>query len=262
MSIVKDLLLILIFLAIITKYIFLQRKIIKQQKYFIDTLSHDLRISTIAQIRGLDLLQKNHPQIELVQEINESCKFSLDMINTLLNSYKFENKEDFLNYETFNISELLKTGSKHLRDFATSKNIKFCFKLENILLIEAEKHSILKVITTLISTAIINSYNNGSLYITATKSSKSIKVTLIYNGKSLSEEECKRMFLENPRFSTVGEGIKLHLAKKIIDSHKGKIFVKTLEKDLNSFTFILPLKKNSYTIKSHIISGLQPYILQ
>ena len=64
MSIVKDLCLIAMFLFLIIKYILLYQDMLKQREYFIETLSHDLRVSTIAQIRGLELLKKNVSQNE------------------------------------------------------------------------------------------------------------------------------------------------------------------------------------------------------
>ncbi len=64
-----------------------------QRENFIKTLSHDIRVSTLAQIRGLDLLQSKYSQEELITDINESCKYSLDMINMLLNTYRYENGE-------------------------------------------------------------------------------------------------------------------------------------------------------------------------
>ena len=44
---------------------------IKERDYFINTLSHDLRVSTIAQIRGLDLLEKDSNNNELLTEIKK-----------------------------------------------------------------------------------------------------------------------------------------------------------------------------------------------
>ena len=41
----------------------------------------------------LDLLQSKYSQEELITDINESCKYSLDMINMLLNTYRYENGE-------------------------------------------------------------------------------------------------------------------------------------------------------------------------
>ena len=54
---------------ILIKYFRLYKDFEIQKKYFIQTLSHDLRVSTIAQIRGIELLQKIY-QNELLASIN------------------------------------------------------------------------------------------------------------------------------------------------------------------------------------------------
>ena len=58
----------------------------KQKEYFIETLVHDLKVPTLAQYRGLELLENevvgnlSEEQKELVSQIKYSCKYILDMI--------------------------------------------------------------------------------------------------------------------------------------------------------------------------------------
>ena len=232
---------------------------IKQKQDFINTLSHDLRVSAIAQIRGLELLQKEATHIELVNDISDSCKFSYDMINMLLNTYQYENGEDILKYEHFNFYEILQISCKILQKEAYFKDIKILYnKKKNTKFIQAEKNGLTKVVTTLLSTAIHNSCSNSNIYITTEQNNKTLSVSIVYEGKGLTEEECRRMFLHNPRFSTVGHGIKMHLIKKIIDFHKGKISVKNLANNINSFTFTIPIKKKEFSTKACLLSTLQP----
>ena len=83
MSIVKDLCLVAMFLFLIIKYLLLYRDMLKQREYFVETLSHDLRVSTIAQIRGLELLEKQLSQDrneDLIREIRNTSKFSLSLV--------------------------------------------------------------------------------------------------------------------------------------------------------------------------------------
>ena len=111
MSIVKDLLLIILFVIMLLKYISLYKFCLKQRELFIETLSHDLRVATIAQIRGLELLEKNNSGVvlkDLIQEIKNSCKFSLDMICMLLNTYKYEKGEQVLNCKNLPLLESVK----------------------------------------------------------------------------------------------------------------------------------------------------------
>ena len=259
MSIVKDLLLIFSFLFVVINYILLNREFIKQRKYFIDTLSHDLRVSAIAQIRGIELLQKDsNVKNEIIENLHESSNFSLEMINMLLNSYRYKQGDKFLKYESFSPWDLINQACDKFKENAKEKGIKFFYRIDKQAKINAEKAGIYKVITTFLSTAINNSYNSNLIYIKLDQDYKHLQFSLTYRGKTLSEEECKRMFMENPKFSTVGQGIKLHLAKKIIDFHNGKIFVKKTQKYLTTLSFSLPIKKKNEKLDSQLSLCLKP----
>jgi len=257
MGIAKDLLLIFILFICL----FLYKKIKKEREYFINTLSHDLRVATIAQIRGLEFLEKNllkDEEIELIKEISNSCKFSFDMINMLLNNYKYQKGEVVLNYEDFNISNLIISACKTLENLCCDKKIKLNFKLDSNLIIYADKRSIFKAITILINTAINKAISNSFLSLKLSQTNQEYIISITYKGKSLSEEECKRMFSNKSRFTTVGEGIKLEICKKIIEFHKGKIVVQNCGKNLNSFTFMIPKKNKDFLLKNASVKAFLP----
>ncbi len=262
MSIVKDLVLILMFVYLIVKCILLYRYMLKQREYFIETLSHDLRVSAIAQLRGLDLLLKNSScndsNFELINEINNSCKFTLEMMTMLLNSYKFEEKEAFLNYNSVALDDIVKNVTKDLESEASGKSIKFNFKFIGNSFADVDENEMNKVVYLILSTAVSNSQKNSLIDIIISSDNKKCKMQIIYKGLSLTNEEYGRMFFKKTRFSTVGHGIKMHLCKKIIDFHRGKISFEKLKMNKNSFSFEIPKRRRLCNVKSIFISTLQP----
>lgn len=266
MSIVKDLLLIagsLTLVYFVLMYIKqLKQELIKQREYFIKTLSHDLRVSTLAQIRGLDLLQKTgSADKELVSNISDSCKYTFDMITMLLKTYRYENGEAVLNYEKFNFSDVIKLCCCNLEIDAKEKGVDIIVDIEKTFVLDADKCEISKAIMSLISTSIFNSERDKSLLINVKQHYNNLNVSITYIGKPLSKEECDRMFLNNPRFSTVGHGIRMYFCKKIIEFHRGNIKVVSNGDKTNTFTFELPLLRKVTTPKAPILSTLQPYSL-
>ena len=260
MSIVKGLFLILLFCVLIFKYCRLKNEYINQKKYFVETLSHDLRVSSLAQIRGLELLKKSSAanNLELIEEIDSSCKYSLDMISMLLNSYRFENGEQVLDYEKINITQLIKDTCSNYLKIIEDKNLRFYFDTDvSNNFINADKLKIQKAFSILISTIVAYSKNNCTAIISIKEDKNNIKIALLYQGKSLTEEECRRMFCNNSHFSTVGHGIKMNLCKKIIDFHYGKIRVENINAMLNSFTITLPKDKKCISAKGQLISSFQ-----
>ena len=89
------------------------KEIERQKEYFIETLTHDLKVPTLAQLRGLELLNSElvgtltPAQRELTSQIEESCKYILDMISMIVNTYKFECGQNKLVYDKFDFSQLL-----------------------------------------------------------------------------------------------------------------------------------------------------------
>lgn len=256
MSFVKDLLLFFLFFVIVIKYILLYKEFFKQRKFFINTLSHDLRVSTIAQIRALEILEKiivQNNDKDLVKDIIDSCKFSLEMINMLLNSYRSSRKEEVLSFEYFSLNEVISSISKKLVNIFNTKKLDLCLKTDKYINLKADKCEISKALTILVKAAALNSVKNGTIWVLTKKTLKSVEISVVYHGKILTEEERRRMFSESPRFSTVGFGIKLQLCKKIIEMHRGKIYVENFGNNKNAFTFTLPYedKKNLAKMPSY-----------
>lgn len=247
MSIAKDLLFIIVLFIlffVLRKNISLKSELFSQRENFIKTLSHDLRVSTLAQIRGLDLLRGKY-NIDLITDVEDSCKYSLDMINMLLNTYRYDNGEQVLNHEIFNFSDSVSLSASKLNNIIEEKGLHFYYSMNSSELIWADKTEIEKVLYYLLSTAVFYSEKNNTIAITAKKIDGDLEVYVTYSGQPLSDEECRRMFSNNPRFSTVGHGIKMYMCKKIIEFHGGKIGVHNLQGKLNSFTFTIPEKKNA-----------------
>ena len=248
----------------INKYYNLKNRLIEQREYFINTLSHDLRVSTLAQIRGLEILVKRlgcEDDIALITDINNSCKYTLDMITTLLNTFRYENNELILVHEKLDIEELISSCMSIISNFTSSKSIQLCLCARNkSKFFIADRYSMEKLFTNLLLAAVSYSEENGKIYINVTKNSNNITFEITYKGTQLSEEERRRMFSKNSKFSAVGHGIRMHLCKKIIEFHGGKINVSCKNGNTNTFSFNIPQKKEPVPAKTLCNSISQNFI--
>ena len=248
-------------LKFIKKYFILKNKLISQREYFINVLSHDLRVSTLAQLRGVEILGKmlsGQEQKELLVNIDESCKYTLDMISMLLNTYRYENGEQILNYEKICLDELLFDCAKQVEKLANAKRVEIiCKKISPIHHIEADRTGMSRVLVNLLSAAIVNSEDKSDIILTVSNNGESVKFSLGYKGKFLTEEEFCRMFSNNSIFSTVGHGIRMNFCKKIVEFHGGEINVFKSDKKINSFTFTIPVKKQEHCLPVHINKSIQ-----
>lgn len=225
----------------IVKYKYLRQQIIRQREYFINTLSHDLKVSTLAQIRGLDLLKNANGNEELVSNIKDSCQYTLDMITMLLSMYKFENGEESLYYEKFKLSELISECCGNLSEISSEKKVIISGEIENYDYIEADKNGISKLAMCLISSALINADRNSTIHVNLRKICNNFEVNISYQGGELTDEDCRRMFSEGPKYSTVGQSVRMLFCKKMVDVHGGKICAHKNEDKMNCFSFTLPI---------------------
>lgn len=239
-----------------------EKEIERQKEYFIETLIHDLKIPTLAQLRGLELMQNgtvgkiNDDQKELLNQIVSSCKYILDMISMVLKTYRFENGQKHFVFEYFSLTELLLECFEEVSHIAKEKNVEFTYTHngENTIL-EADRADIKVVILNLLSNAVMYSNRNEKIVVSIELSDDYLQTIIASTGITLSERECQTMFNkttgETPKYTTVGHGIGLYLCKKIIESHNGRICASTDGKAHNKFIFTLPLNQQKNSIKSN-----------
>ena len=224
---------------------YLKSELYSQRENFIKTLGHDFRVSLLAQIRALDIVQKkfnlSDNEAVFVEEINNSCKYTLDMISMMLKIYKIENNDIFSDYTCINLSAIVSEILKKYESMAKEKGIMLKCNFENDI-IYADREYFTKAMQILINTVFLYSHKNTIVNISLTKSLKNYKLEVKYNGNPISNEEYKRMFLLNPAYSAVGHGIQMFLCKKIMDIHKWEIRFQT-QADECSFVISIPAKQ-------------------
>lgn len=259
MSIVKDLLLIAIFLFVVIKYVFLSLEMQRQRDYFIKTLNHDFKVSILAQLRGIELVQKGAGNKELISNIQDSCKYTLDMLNILINTYRYKNGEEVLNFEYINLKEEFKNIIWGTYSKLLDKNIVIKPLFGNNIDLYADKIELNKILQILLNTALDYAQKDSKIFLKVNSSQDKTSITINYQGKTLSEEERNRMFCKNPRFSTVGHGIKMYFCKKIVDFHNGKIKVYS-NNDENFFTIVLPRNMRVKAYESSFLKVINPFL--
>lgn len=239
------------YLVVMYENIEAEKEIERQKEYFIETLIHDLKVPTLAQLRGLELIEKgvvgeiNTAQKELIENITDSCKYILTMISMVLNTYRYESQCNSLFYEKFDLQNVIVRSFEELSIIAKEKNINFVYQAngDNTYL-EADKEEIKKVIINLLNNAIVYSSIGEKIAVKVECQNNNLTFSVTSRGISLSNKECINLFErtseKNPKYTTVGHGISLYLCKKIIDVHNGKIFASTDGHLTNTFTFIIP----------------------
>ena len=223
----------------------------KQKQYFIETLIHDLKIPTLAQLRAIEILQTpilgtlNKEQNDIILEIQNSCNTVINMISMVSNTYRIENGQKRLFFEEFVVADLLIQILNEISSLAQEKNITFLFSSCDNTNILADKSEIRNVIISLISNAIIYSHPGDNVEIKISSDNNILKFNIISKGILFTDIEKVNLFNRfgtkgNSKYSTIGIGIALYMSKKIIEAHDGRIYVNTNNENINTLTFEIP----------------------
>ncbi len=235
------------------KNIDIERDAKRQRETYISTLSHDLKIPTLAQIRALELLisgnlgSVNDNQKEILNLTLDSCYCMYDMLSTILTTYKYENNDIILNYEKVHMLKLLDEAfSKSVRAMH-SKNIKVRVKAKDkFVSLYADKAQMKKAFENLIDFCVSNAYTDTEIICEIGKinNSNSVFISLGFESPYVSSETIQNMFkmytTSSEKMDKVGSSLNLYLAKQIINAHNGTIAVESKKSNYNHYNIELP----------------------
>ncbi len=225
----------------------------KIRETYIATLTHDLKTPTIAQIKALELLLNNHigplnnEQKELLSLTKDSCNFMYEMLSTLLNTYKYENGDYVMNYETCNIISLAEETINELESMLKEKNITVHINKDgSVFDTECDKMQIKRVLTNILGNAISYAYNNTKIVIAIKQDKDGIRFEAKNESAYINPETMDNLFKKYvshaAKYNKVGVGLGLYLSKQIINAHNGNIYAKSYEDNHNIFGFVLPIE--------------------
>ena len=222
-----------------------------QMSAYTATLIHDLKTPVNAQISAIDLLlnnclgQLNNEQKEIIEQIKESCEYSKNLINTILDTYLYENGQLNPEPENFNLRKLIDNAVKETSVLAKNKSQKIIKNIKtDDFEIFADKFQIKRVIMNLISNAIKYGCKNSTIEIETMQD----KNNITFNVKNYSNyiSNTNKLFnlfqTDNRNENCSGHGLGLYLVKQIIKAHNGKVFGKCKNDGKCTFGFSIPNK--------------------
>lgn len=223
----------------------------KIKEDFVATLTHDLKVPIIAESNMLELLiegnfgKLNENQLKVLNSMKKSNQELLDLVQTLLLSYKIENSEMFFDFQEFDLHEVF-------NEIIEETTASFEGKANIVLLsltktkICADRLQIKRVLKNIIENAIIHGNSPKPVNIKYSKRNGIIKIYITDYGKGIPAEDISKLFDKffstAKKFRKAGTGLGLYLSKQIVEAHGGKIFVRSKENTETEFCIELPAK--------------------
>ena len=205
-------------------------------------LAHDLKTPLSSVIGYLTLL---HDEGQISPELREKylaialdkAERLEDLINEFFEITRFNLSEITLQYSQINLTRLLEQLTFEFKPMLAEKNLT-CE-------LQAPEDIIQRVFDNLLRNAVLYSYPDTKIEITAEKLEKQVTIQFRNHGDTIAAEKLARIFeqfyrLDAARSSNGGAGLGLAIAKQIVELHGGRIDAESANNTVE-FTVTLPL---------------------
>ncbi len=228
----------------------------KAKSEFVSIMSHQLRTPLSVIKWQLDLLQDKKVNIDHSESqdffvhLKDENQRMIHMINDLLELNRIEDNTLFLSPSAFSLKKVVEDIVLRRDKALVGSNVSIEFKSPEILpYVFADEIRIKDVVSHILDNAISYSINDGKIAVIIEELPKFIKYSVSDQGIGISKEDAKRIFSKFFRaesvykYQTQGLGLRLYLAKAIIEASAGKIGFKSQESKGSTFWFTLPIAR-------------------
>jgi signal transduction histidine kinase len=191
----------------------------------------------------------NEKQAQYVQVILNSGRHLLSLINDILDLARIEAGRMELEHGTFDLRLALETTLTLVRDRAARHALTLDLSVDPILgAITADEGKVKQVVLNLLATAVNFTPDGGRIAVQAAPSNGAVEISVIDTGIGIGPEDQAAIFEAFRQVGTnyarkrEGTGLGLALARKLVELHGGRLWVKSELGRGSTFTFTLPMK--------------------
>ncbi|MEH2418199.1 hybrid sensor histidine kinase/response regulator [Nostoc sp.] len=237
-----------------------QQKMARQREDFVSRLTHDLRTPLVASDRMLNLFEmetfcKISPEMkQAIAVMIRSNQNLMDMVNTLLEVYRFEAGKKTLNWELCDLREICQEVVSEISPLTSEKGLTLKIDTreldplsKNAGIIMGDRLELRRVLNNLIANA-IKFTDTGGITIRIFERSPnpgnpdSVTIEVEDTGYGIAPEDQATIFerFRQGKNKRSGSGLGLHLSHRIVEAHAGTIQVTSELGKGSLFTVQLP----------------------
>ena len=220
---------------------------------FIAFAAHELR-GPITVIRGyLDVLNDEldskleNDQEELLSRLIVSANRLSSYVNNILNASRYDRRHLKVRLHEDSLADIYSIISDDMQLRASSQNRMLSVSIpKDLPTIAADRGSVSEVLSNLIDNAVKYSNEGGMVNVSAGVDGDFVKVAVADHGIGMPASVVSNLFHKfyrshRSRETVAGTGIGLYICKAIVESHGGKIGVRSVEGEGSTFEFTLPI---------------------
>jgi signal transduction histidine kinase len=227
----------------------------RHKSEFLANMSHELRTPLNAIIGFSEILAEkmfgeiNEKQTEYLQDILESGRHLLSLINDILDLSKVEAGRMELELSDFDLPNAIENALILVRERASRRGIRLGSTIDERLgMIGGDERKVKQVLLNLLSNALKFTPEGGRIDVGARLHNDVAEVSVADTGVGIAPEDQEAVFEEFRQVGAAdkkaeGTGLGLALSRKFIELHGGRIWVKSQVGAGSTFTFTLPLSR-------------------
>lgn len=221
---------------------------------FLTNMSHELRTPLNSIIGFSDMLiyseqhEMDEKQIRYLNNISNSGKHLLEVINDILDISKIEAGRMDLSIEETNVVEIMEEVIKNVSSLVDQKSLTLEYDIaDEVTVIDTDKLKFKQILYNLIGNAIKFTMEGGSITVTAKRVLNMIEIEVKDTGIGISENDQKDLFYPFRQVESAlsrnyqGSGLGLAIVKKYVEMQNGSIRVESEPEIGSAFLFELPL---------------------
>ena len=225
----------------------------KQKEELFAMIIHDIKNpaslikSLVDLLRSYDLTTTE--QHDVINDIFETTTKIVNLSQEVSRILALEGSNLNLNLEKTQVNEVIQDVYQLNKHNSDNKHIEMLIDLKpNLPEAYFDPQKIYEVIENLVSNAIKFSQKGGQIRLRTSKADKDVVIEVSDNGVGLSEDDVKKAFQRGNILSakpTAGEnstGLGLWIVKKIVEAHKGRVWVKSALGIGSTFAFSIPIE--------------------
>ncbi|MBP7087835.1 MAG: HAMP domain-containing histidine kinase [Candidatus Omnitrophica bacterium] len=229
----------------------------KMKSDFISSVSHELR-TPLTSVKGFSslLVEEKFGKLpenakERLIKIDENVDKLMEIVNALLDISRIESGRVDIKIVPAEIIRLIKDTTDFLSPQMTAKNLTLTLELPEKLNVYMDKNLIERALTNIISNAIKFTPQGGKIKIGCKKEVDKALIFISDSGYGIEKEAMDKIFQEfyrvnNPIIKGIkGSGLGLSLVKRIIETHKQKIWLESEPGKGTTFYFTLKVVQDA-----------------
>jgi len=244
-------------------------KAAKMKDEFLASMSHELRTPLNAILGLSEALQEeiygnlNEKQITKINNIEESGRHLLDLINEILDLAKIEAGKIVLEYNKISIEELTQASLRFIKQTAFKKKIKVTSSVSSTIeTFQADEKRMKQILVNLLSNAVKFTPDEGQigLDVDVDNENQTISFSVWDTGIGIPNVHLDKLFQPFVQIDSKlsreyeGTGLGLALVNNLTNLHNGSITVDSKEGKGSRFTITIPVSEYG---KKHADSSMQ-----